>query len=429
MQSVYKNSLKFHGPYAVDDMKVFVVHDENATYLFHRESAKWLKIKAPDINTNWNYYLSTNKNVFAKLFTSQDAIKELDTTFKPDALILFPTETCNLRCLYCHCDSTIGLDMTQECAVNAIDGYLSNYAYNGRAHLGFSGGGEPTINMPLLKHSTAYFKERCTALGFKSSTNTVTNGCCSEDNAKWLLEHMDHVTISFDGLPKIQDHQRPLATGLSSYNYIERFMETAVRINKKVGIRISLSFDNINKLSEMMAFASTLPTKFIAIEAIYKTGRGKLLDYGGSEDYNAFFDELLKYPGQITNSLVSPFSKKTSFCGAARGNLIVTPKSYVSLCTEISEKDDLLAESALVGDIKNNSINIDYQKFSLFQDNVKRLTESCENCIVKYKCGGGCYAKRWRGYSTDDPSLCESIQKANLSLLLNSFCGGINAIN
>jgi len=88
----------------------------------------------------------------------------------------------------------------------------------------------------------------------------------------------------------------------------------------------------------MMQFISKLPVKFIAIEAIYKTGRGKALDYGGDENFDAFFRELLKFPGKIRNSLLSPVSKKASFCDAARGNLIVTPKGNISLCTEISEK-------------------------------------------------------------------------------------------
>jgi len=38
----------------------------------------------------------------------------------------------------------------------------------------------------------------------------------------------------------------------------------------------------------MMQFISKLPVKFIAIEAIYKTGRGKALDYGGDENFDAF---------------------------------------------------------------------------------------------------------------------------------------------
>jgi len=43
--SIYNDVINYSGPYEIDNLKIYVVNDGEFTYLFHRESASWLKIK------------------------------------------------------------------------------------------------------------------------------------------------------------------------------------------------------------------------------------------------------------------------------------------------------------------------------------------------------------------------------------------------
>jgi len=239
--SIYNDVINYSGPYEIDNLKIYVVNDGEFTYSFHRESASWLKIKTNKNSVDWDSYLELNKCKFKKYFEIKQDIAKLHPQYSPQALILFPTETCNLRCLYCHCDSTVGKNMSTDIAIKAIDGYLNQFTYGTRAHLGFSGGGEPTVNMPIIKAAVTHFNRSCASRGLRSTTNIVTNACCSKDSAKWLLESMDHITVSFDGLPDLQDMQRPLSGGGSSWTYISNFMDLAVNYNKSIAVRVSLS--------------------------------------------------------------------------------------------------------------------------------------------------------------------------------------------
>ncbi len=52
----------------------------------------------------------------------------------------------------------------------------------------------------------------------------TSNGVWSEDQCSWILENIDSISLSMDGLPGVQDHNRPLANGGKSSTILMRII-------------------------------------------------------------------------------------------------------------------------------------------------------------------------------------------------------------
>lgn len=419
---LYLRDMEFSGPYDACGKKLFFVSFDNECYIFHRETAYWIRIDRPVQGTNLQEFVDHNTELISNLLEAKDSEspEQFSEIYDPNCIMLFPTESCNLRCVYCHCNSSIGKHMDPELAHASILGYIDKYAST-RAHLAIMGGGEPTVNMPLVMDSVKYFRSICDSREIKSTTSIVTNGCCDFQAAEFIFDNFDKIRVSFDGLPTIQDAQRPRSDGKPSWPMVSRFFKQAEACGRKVSIRATLAFEQSSRISEIIQFSKSLPVSMLSIEAAYKTGRAKAMNFGGTEDYGTFFGEIVKHIGQVRNSWITPFAKNDTSCRAPRGNMIVTSQGNISVCTEISENNDDISEYGIVGKVTRECFCIDAKRFSDFQNGVKSLLTKCNDCIVRYKCGGGCFAKWWRGYETDDPNLCHAVRKANVAILLHMW--------
>lgn len=73
----------------------------------------------------------------------------------------------------------------------------------------FHGGGEPTTKFKLLIEIKRYVDKNLKA---EKSFTLQTNGIFSNEVRSWVSKNIDHVALSCDGPPHIQDFQRPLKT-------------------------------------------------------------------------------------------------------------------------------------------------------------------------------------------------------------------------
>src|SRR3990172_1359580 len=90
---------------------------------------------------------------------------------RPTEVTLFLTTACNLRCTYCYASAgdTRLETMTMEVARRGIDFVAENAAQSGQSHfdVAYHGGGEPTVNWPVLKGSYDYARSKANVLGLK----------------------------------------------------------------------------------------------------------------------------------------------------------------------------------------------------------------------------------------------------------------------
>jgi uncharacterized protein len=149
-------------------------------------------------------------------------------------MILEVTTRCNLRCRYCVFSGAYaftrahgGEDMPRETAFKAIDYFLEHSREAEHQSVGFYGG-EPLLNMPLIKDCAEYVRAR--APGRDVMLHLTTNGTLLTDEvARFLIDLDIGFMVSLDGPKDVHDRNRIFPDGRGTFDTIlsslKRFWE------------------------------------------------------------------------------------------------------------------------------------------------------------------------------------------------------------
>jgi len=131
------------------------------------------------------------------------------------------TLACNLRCVYCFKEKD-GQQMSKQVAFDAIVWllYASGRAKKLRVNLM---GGEPLLRFDLIRHVVPFAKRRAACHGKEIHFSVTTNNTLVSDEivAFWKQWGLGF-HCSLDGIPMIQDRNRPMADGSGSSQLAEQ---------------------------------------------------------------------------------------------------------------------------------------------------------------------------------------------------------------
>ena len=142
---------------------------------------------------------------------------DVPLTFKSKGLVkslcLMTAHDCNMRCKYCFGDTgEYGGErqlMSKEVGEAAVEYIISHSGPRKHCEIDFFGG-EPLINMPLVKHVTEYVRKREKETGKIFKLTLTTNGLALNDkNIEWLNENDISLVLSTDGRKETHDNMRP----------------------------------------------------------------------------------------------------------------------------------------------------------------------------------------------------------------------------
>ena len=115
-------------------------------------------------------------------------------------LSFFLTTKCNLCCRYCYNAQERNAIKEQTIPVNiakaAVDWYFSN---NESRHIRFYGPGEPTQEFEKMQEIANYAKNHPNR-GDLVTVEIQTNGVFTEGIREWILDNVNIVWMSFDGM-------------------------------------------------------------------------------------------------------------------------------------------------------------------------------------------------------------------------------------
>lgn len=137
----------------------------------------------------------------------------------PQHIIIGVTERCNFRCRYCaysgaYEDHRLHSErsMSRE-TLNAVMDWYFAFPERTTFSMGFYGG-EPLLELDLIRHAVAEAKRRGKALKFHITTNA---SLMTPQIARFLVENDFHVTISLDGPADVHDRYRRLKSGAGTF--------------------------------------------------------------------------------------------------------------------------------------------------------------------------------------------------------------------
>lgn len=402
----------------------FIVEDEKSFIVFSPFTGKITRVKTfPNQGTILFSELSNN-GFFGNMpgSTKRD---DLLTWNGFRSLTLLVTRRCNLLCSYCYAGAKQdGDSMSLNLAVDALR-WFYNQLRDDTLRISFHGGGEPTLEMDLIREIVLRARALSQNGNKKLRLSIVTNGTADEGVMSQFVDDGFSISISADGPPDIQNKNRPFADGSPSSEKIERTI--GYLVSRRHPFTIRITYSATEELSRIVEYFGELGVKSLHIEALFpfgreyrsdlslKNGRKEIVPLGDVfiKSFLSGMDVAKKFGIKITNSHLGHLLKGLGyFCGSASGrSMIVTHDGFISGCLEVVDSNDQDFRIFKLGEFTPSlhSFVLDKDVLKKFQDRHSNNLSPCKNCFARYVCAGGCAVKAVRNSGclmTRDISYC-----------------------
>lgn len=378
------------------------------------------------------------KNLAEKAFFGRPSDKGPGALSDYLQLTLITTSDCNLRCRYCFANAgETRIIMKEEMALAAVR-YAIERA-TGRDLLISFFGGEPSLTQELIKKVVAFARQSIiNSEVSRVRFNITTNGVINPSFLEYLMDNDFFLTISMDGLPIIQDYQRPLKNGKKSSKILERTIKALVGKGHEFMIRATITDYSVAYLVPTVEYLHSLGVKQFHCEAINLAGRalietkGQPMKRPRAEDFAENLKGAIIRAGELgigilNSSYMNLMQPSVHFCDGVGGNRIsISYTGDVTTCLEVQGECHPTADHFIIGgyDRKNDKIVINLQKQKQICGNsITSQNACCKDCFAIYICGGGCPIRNYHmtgNRDNVDPFRCEVI-KSVLPFVINLF--------
>ena len=320
-----------------------------------------------------------------------------------NTICLHISHDCNLRCDYCYAKGgSFGKRtfMSMEVLTKAINFSLFNSGNEEKIHIGFFGG-EPLLNFNIIETSVCYAKRRATDMNKEISFSIVTNATLlNQEIMDFLYQNNFSIIFSIDGPKSIHDRHRKFTNGKSTHSLVLRNILKYLK-NYSEDFTVRGTFTSITpNFSEQVLYLNNLGFKQIAVEEVQLSEKHPYSIYSQSDilrvqsEYDKLADIFLEwfdsgkqlhfYPFEnCLRDIINPKMLHRP-CGAGINSIAIAPDGRIFPCFEA-----VVEAENKIGHIDTG---IDDKKRFIFQNNHVDKYSSCQECWLKYFCGGGCYA-------------------------------------
>ncbi len=173
-----------------------------------------------------------------------------------EKLVLNISNACNLRCRYCYANGGNYMSdesmMSEQVAKDALDLFYEKFKEIGVIQLF---GGEPLMNIPLVKYVCDYIVSH----GKNTRIGIVTNGTLINDAFIEMVKKYNMlVTVSYDGVPLVNDIMRITKTGCGTSDIILRNIKKLYKETRQPStIEVTYNqkhVDNSVKICDIISF-------------------------------------------------------------------------------------------------------------------------------------------------------------------------------
>lgn len=325
--------------------------------------------------------------------------------FYPHEVTLFPTSRCNLRCRYCYANAGCkAVDMPWEVAQAAIDLVAANAGWLGspRFAVGFHGGGEPMLAWDMVVRAVEYARRKAEQTGLEAEVYAATNGLLTPEQREFVARHFSTLTVSLDGPPEVQDHNRPTLHGGGSYALVAATLRDFDARGFPYGLRSTITATTAGRMAETVDWlASEFRTQYLHLEPVWLCGRCATTGERPPTDED-FVREFLRardagrrrgigvfYSGARLDVLTS------KFCGAPGDGFSVLPEGLITSCYEITDVRDPRAATFHYGRYlpEKGRFEFDRQRIAALQKYSVDHWPHCADCFCRWHCAGDCLSK------------------------------------
>ncbi len=353
-------------------------------------------------------------------------------------LWLIVTNSCNLNCAYCFSRAEYMRDhhrMPVTTARAGIDWLIAHSGSEPELTLVLFGG-EPLLNMPLLKDAVAYAHEAAARGGKRFVFSLTTNGVkLTPEIRRFLIEERFSVMISLDGEKPQQDASRPFLSGKGSFDVIvpraKAFIREAADAGLRVNGRTTLNRTHLGRIVELYHFLDGMGFASISTPIIHAPapcGFGFLAEdvprlereFDQVADLMVERSQSGKLPpwGTFTTFLDSIYQRNRPNRGCAAGRRAVC----VDIAGDIYPCERFITVPEYVlGSVQDPSYDMGKVHRLSRLDQIG-IYDKCRSCVALYYCKGTCAAERVRYHPPSGPDevTCD-IYRALLGAILRAY--------
>lgn len=358
-------------------------------------------VRLPETEENEEAFCFLETIGFLKPDPPIPSVSLIESHYKPTVAVLFLTTACNFRCIYCYASGGEMKvhNMPFNLGCRAIDRVCRNAVEIGenRFAVGFHGGGEPTLAWKNFRNLVNYAK----AKEIPCHITVASNGFWAKEKRGWILDHLDEISLSFDGIKEIHDRQRPLASGQGSYHVVMKTIRAMDLCGFPYGIRMTVTDEAIDSVVDSTDFLckETL-CKTFQVEPAFDHGRAH--HNGLALTQNNRFAKAFMEAHDIADSFgrhlyysgARPWAITSRFCQSPEKALVVTPSGLLTACYEVYSKEHFLSHNFFFGRLlKSGRIDINSNvRLKLFEK-LRNRRALCEPCFCYWHCAGDCPSK------------------------------------
>jgi uncharacterized protein len=321
--------------------------------------------------------------------------------YRPSMAVLLMTTECNLRCTYCYANGGDGetLRMSPELARAAVDTVHANADAAGTGHfaLAFHGGGEPTLHEDAMVEAILYARGK----KLPCRISVTSNGVWSPRMRAFLLEQVDEVSLSFDGIPAVQNAQRPGADGTGSFRAVMETVRALDAAETSYGIRMTATDTSFRHLAESVAFlCRNTNCASLQVEPAYADCRGVYRDPTAGQ-VAAFAEAFIEgreaakgFGRQLVYSGARPWLVTQTFCRAMHDAMVVTPPGDIVTCFEIYGMRHPLFDRFMIGHLSTEGPRVDDDRLRTLREREAASRTGCRQCFCYWHCAGDCMVRR-----------------------------------
>lgn len=328
--------------------------------------------------------------------------------FRPTHVTLSLTSRCNLRCVYCYARAgETERDLDPRAARAALTLVADNARDAGEAvfRVAFHGEGEPTRAWPLFQscvlHAEALAAERGMGVDFSMTTNAMWGPV----QRRFVIEHFRYLSVSLDGLPDVQDVQRPTTNDKGSFAAIARNLRALDAAGIGYGVRATVLPTGLGGMLQFLDFlCDHTKATTLTLEPVFQSGRGISLPIDRASFYRDFMATYREVQHRaagrgidISYSGCKPTVAAGRFCQATGPelNFVIMSNGVVSSCYEINDPAGDKGRLLVYGrfDPATDSFEIDDEKVRRLRNMGVWSMPGCNDCFARWNCGGDCLAR------------------------------------
>lgn len=319
-----------------------------------------------------------------------------------EELYIQVSHRCNLDCTYCYAQGGNfggpGEMMSETTARSAVDFLLRESGTHRTCIVNFDGG-EPFLNFPLVKSTTAYARVKARQWGKQVRFNISTNGTLlAKENMDFLTQNSFGIGISIDGDQSTHDGARKFKNGRGSYETLsKRLLDTDLfKLRKPAHARATITRESLH-CSRTVSHLYNMGFRVIYLEPAAGSAQPWVIDREDLEIIKHEFDKIAEFYKErlfegdffILRNFFQPLQKihqksRTGHrCAAGRRTLAACPDGSLYPCYKF-----VGVKNHIMGNVSDGTL--DKTVSARFMGNHVNRKSTCKDCWARYICGGGC---------------------------------------